>query len=403
MLAPYPWLAHDATRLRKEHGNGGWHLSRDLRAVRVLRASHSRRQLLERTVELWTDRLNVPFSAQDANYLRPVFDRDVVRAHALGRFPELLAASSKSPAMLAYLDADSSIAGAPNENYARELMELHSLGSDGGYTENDVRELARCLTGWGYVRHTEEGPFGAFRFDPRAHDSEAKHVLGIAIPAGGGIEEGELIVAHLGRHPSTARSVANALVRHFIAYEPPPALVDSLQKEYLRTRGDLCALLRLTLSPESLALARPKVKRPFEFAVSLLRAMRAPIRKPEGAASAIEGLGQQPCAWPTPDGYPDDAETWSAQMYSRWRFAAAVATGWNGWCGLDLEDLRALVDGAPRETWPARVALRLLGDGRASLIEDELAAYLGAAAPPRDTDLSEVFELAASCPAFQLY
>ncbi|MEM8711063.1 MAG: DUF1800 family protein, partial [Planctomycetota bacterium] len=214
-LAGYPWMGMDAASLRQAYGGGGWRLSEESKAVRILRAVHSKRQLFERVVELWNDHFNVPFTAQDANYLRPVYEESVIRRHAMGDFPSLLNAVAQSPAMGAYLDQDSNRAGQPNENYARELLELHTLGEGNGYTEQDVREVARCFTGWTYVRHWEPGEFGTFRFDATAYDPGTKLVLGQTIQPAGRLD-GLRVLRMLALDPRTARFVSAKLVRWFL-------------------------------------------------------------------------------------------------------------------------------------------------------------------------------------------
>ncbi|MDQ3814216.1 MAG: DUF1800 domain-containing protein, partial [Armatimonadota bacterium] len=227
----------------------------ELNVAKLVRAAESKRQLQEVLVDFWSNHFNVDVRKGPVRSLKIVDDREVIRPHVLGSFRELLGASAKSPAMLFYLDnvrstaemqmpqrgrrgrfgrrnvANQNVAnpnnaapkkrGGLNENYARELMELHTLGVDGGYTQQDVQEVARCLTGWGMERET-----GAFRFYPFLHDNGEKTVLGQKIPAGGGIRDGEMVLDILASHPSTARFIAQKLCVRFVADEPPAALVD---------------------------------------------------------------------------------------------------------------------------------------------------------------------------------
>src|SRR4051812_9131210 len=188
---------------------------------------------------------------------------NAIRPHALGKFHDLLLATAKSPAMLVYLDnrLSSSIRGI-NENYARELLELHTLGVDGGYTQHDVIEVARALTGWTIQRKPDLTVF-AFRRDQ--HDTGTKTVLGHTLPAGRGIEDGEEVLDILARHPSTARYIALKLARRLVSDEPPPALVNRAAETFVRTDGDIAKVVRtIVTSPEffSRAAFRAKVKTP---------------------------------------------------------------------------------------------------------------------------------------------
>src|SRR5262249_11611084 len=196
-------------------------LRREITRHTLLRAVYSRRQLFEVMVGFWTDHLNINLEKGDCIYLKPADDRLVIRTHALGRFRDLIRASATSPAMLVYLDGkENKKAGPndiPNENYARELLELHTLGVHGGYTQKDVLEVARCLTGW---RLRTKWRKGTVYFDPHWHDNGEKSVLGHGIPAGGGPADLEQVIDMVCRHPSTARYVATKLVRRFVSEEP---------------------------------------------------------------------------------------------------------------------------------------------------------------------------------------
>jgi uncharacterized protein (DUF1800 family) len=238
----------------------------ELLIARVYRAIYSPRQLFEVMVEFWSDHFNIDLFGDTGYFLKLVDDRDVIRRHAMGKFSDLLKASAHSPAMLAYLTNDSNYKDHPNENYARELMELHTLGADNGYTQEDVRQVARCFTGWAYEW---EGPgLGAFRFYPEAHDDGEKVVLGQVIPAGGGIGDGERVLDILARHPNTAWFVARKLLRFFWGYEPPAQYVAQVAGVYLRSGGDVRSMLRVILKRKWMETATPKLKRPFHLIAS---------------------------------------------------------------------------------------------------------------------------------------
>lgn len=281
--------------------------------------------LLARMTEFWFNHLNV-FVGKGA--VRPFVGHyavHVARAHALGRFEDLLLASAKHPAMLLYLDQARSVAQGSrgpqgstrglNENYARELLELHTLGVDGGYSQNDVRELARVLTGWTV---DPDDPSG-FRFVARLHDTGRKTVMGQQYPLSfsrEGVREGEDAVRALARHPSTARRICLRLAQFFVADQPAPALVQSLSQTYLSTQGDIRQVLRSLLeSPDFWHPNNRLFKTPLEFAFSALAATNAVGDRPDGRRWALtlaflDGAGQPLHGWQTPDGYKFDAATW---------------------------------------------------------------------------------------------
>ncbi|HEV8169919.1 MAG TPA: DUF1800 domain-containing protein, partial [Pyrinomonadaceae bacterium] len=249
----------------------------ELQASRILRAVYSERQLQEVMVDFWTNHFNVFANKGADRWLLTSYDRDTIRPFAMAKFSQLLEATAKSPAMLFYLDNFQSVSPDANagrlrpqqqrrginENYARELMELHTLGVDGGYTQKDVQEVARCFTGWtifqprggaaavaavmpgdGGRRNARRGDAmqrtaGTFFFNMRAHDDGEKMVLGHKIPAGGGIKDGLMVLDILAHHPSTAKFIATKLVRHFVADNPPPALVDRVAETFRKTDGDI--------------------------------------------------------------------------------------------------------------------------------------------------------------------
>jgi len=295
---------------------------------RLYLAIHSERQLYERMVEFWTDHFNIPIP----DYLgeRMVDARDVIRPHALGYFRELLLASAQSPAMLYYLDNAVSSAEHPNENYARELMELHTLGVDGGYTEVDVVEVARVLTGWTVGNQSQ------FSFDKDKHDYDEKSILGHIFPAGRGLEEGLQLLDMLATHPSTARFISSKLCRRFVSDTPPDSLIESTASVFRDTEGDLKAVMRhLLTSSEFMASAGQKFRRPLEFLVAALRVLQPgfQIDNPETLLYTLEPMGHLPFFWHPPNGYPDVGIAWmnTNGLMHRWNTALQLGLAGDGY------------------------------------------------------------------------
>jgi uncharacterized protein (DUF1800 family) len=296
----------------------------------VLRAVLSRRQLYEVMVQFWTDHFNIDPSKGDAKWLKAADDRLVIRQHALGRFPDLLRASALSPAMLWYLDGRvnrrQNQGDQPNENYARELLELHTLGVHGGYTQKDVMEVARCLTGW-TVRTKGQFQLGKVEFNPSLHDDASKTVLGHPIPPGLGERDLDRVLQIAAFHPSTARHLATKLCRKFIADPPPePAVLDTAQA-FLKSGGDIRDTLRALVFTRQFQETRGnKFKRPFKFIVSALRATAARTDAGADLTDYLLRMGQAPFHYPTPDGYPEEALPWMGTLLWRWNFAVALSS-----------------------------------------------------------------------------
>jgi uncharacterized protein (DUF1800 family) len=309
---------------------------------RIYRATYSERQLFELMVEFWTDHFNIP--AGDALGEKVVDDREVIRRHALGKFRDLLFASAQSPAMLYYLNQAESVAEHPNENYAREVMELHTLGVDGGYTESDVREVARALTGW-TVNYDSSG----FYFDNSIHDEGEKTVLGHFFPAGRGIEDGLAVLDILATHPSTARFVCQKLVRRFVSDTPPDSLVESAALVFLTSEGDIRQVMRhILLSPEFMEAQGQKFRRPIDFMVAMLRTLRPGLDLGDHGAWlvwSLEEMGQFPYAWHPPNGYPDAAGAWmnTNGLLNRWNLALLFPYASEGWWDEIQLDLSAVI------------------------------------------------------------
>jgi uncharacterized protein (DUF1800 family) len=335
----------------------------ELGQAKILGATYSERQLKEVMADFWFNHFNVFMGKGADRVLTTEYDRDVIRANALGTFPDLLAATAKSPAMLFYLDNWMSVdpnaklpergnlrrargkgkapvaAAAPpkagkrarglNENYARELMELHTLGVDGGYTQKDVTEVARCFTGWS-LRNPRGG--GGFQFVPFLHDNGEKTVLGKKIPAGGGMRDGEMVLEMLANHPSTARFISTKLCRRFVSDDPPQALVARCADTYLKSKGDIRQVLAAIFTSRefySQSAYRAKIKKPFELVVSALRATGAETVAPPVMIAALRSMGEMPFGCQPPTGYPDTADAWvnTGALLERMNFATRLAAG----------------------------------------------------------------------------
>ena len=290
----------------------------DLTGAKILRAVYSTHQLEEEMVDFWFNHFNVYFDKGGDRYMLPAYEREAIRPYALGRFHDLLLATAKSPAMLFYLDNAESVAPdldrrlpvnpkrakrGLNENYGRELMELHTLGVNGGYSQKDVIEVPRCFTGW-TISPPRQG--STFFFNERVHDKGQKIVLGRVIPAGGGMDDGLKVLDILARSPQTAHHLSLQLAEHFVADDPPPSLVNRMAETYMRTDGDIREVLRtMILSPEffSQGAYRAKVKSPFEMIVSAVRATNAAVDSPLMLTRQIAQLGEPLYRKIEPTGY----------------------------------------------------------------------------------------------------
>ena len=364
-------LLADSATLRGQ-GRPSYAFLGELASSRVARAVMSERQLNEVLVDFWENHFNVFAGKDRTRYFLPEYDAQTIRPHALGTFRELLGAVAKSPAMLYYLDNWQSVAdsGRPtlrpaprslnarqaarraaavqqrlaqnpqllqaaqrrrglNENYARELMELHTLGVDGGYTQQDVIEVARALTGWTIARGAQGGGF-AFRGE--VHDASAKTILGTSFAANRGIEEGEAVLDLLASHPSTAKFIATKLARRFVSDTPPAALVERATATFRRTNGNIREVVRtIVTSPEFFASAsyRAKVKSPFELVTSTMRAMQAPPDATPRTSQLVSRLGQPIFGHQAPNGYPETGDAWmnTGAILNRINFGLAAASG----------------------------------------------------------------------------
>jgi len=367
----------------------------ELAEAKLLRAIYSNRQLDEVMTDFWFNHFNVFIGKGPDRYMVSAYERDVIRPHALGKFKDILAATAKSPAMLFYLDNWQSVGpnselalygpggfrgrrgrfprsrpqaknrpSGLNENYAREIMELHTLGVDGGYTQKDVTELAKVLTGW-TIERPQLG--GEFKFNERAHEPGLKYVLGRKIGEHGE-KEGEEMLDVLAHHPSTAKFISRKLAMRFISDNPPQALVDRMAETFLKKDGDIREVLRTMFhSPEFWAADayRAKMKTPFEFVASAERASGADIQNALPLVGTLNRMGMPLYAMQPPTGYSMKAEAWvnSSALLNRMNFALQLASGKLPGTSLDPQ---ALIPGpAPADSQAALAALEqsiLAGD-----------------------------------------
>lgn len=329
-------------RIQAYYEENGLHppqkLLEDLVAQKIIRAVHSERQLQEVMTDFWFNHFNVFWPKGSDRWLITDFEMNAIRPNALGKFKDLLMATAKSPAMLFYLDnflSSSPSAMIPravkrhpgiNENYARELMELHTMGVDGGYTQHDVQEVARAFTGWSIDRPRQGGHF---IFRPRIHDNGEKAVLGHKIH-GNGIRDGEIVIEILANQRSTARFISTKLVRRFVSDDPPAALVDRVAAVYNKTDGDIREMLRTIFtspefySPEAL---QAKTKTPFEFVVSAIRELDGTTDGSRPLMQMISRMGQPLYQYQAPTGFPDHGDYWMSNgaILERLNFATALA------------------------------------------------------------------------------
>jgi uncharacterized protein (DUF1800 family) len=410
MIASDPELAKEVQDQRRrlvEAANPIGLLHEEFTASKIIRAVESKRQLQEVLVDFWTNHFNIDIRKAPCGILKVIDDRDVIRPHIFGKFRDLLEASAKSPAMLVYLDNFQSVSeNLPtpnnsrrfgrfaalnqaansnqlqtqvvkrkprrklglNENYAREVMELHTLGVTGGYTQQDVREVARCFTGWSIAspdglrpRINRYGEAGVFQFYPRVHDEGEKVVLGHHIPADGGQRDGEIVLNLLAEDPATRKHISYELCQCLVCDEPPSSLVNKCIETWQNTDGDLREVVRtIVTSPEffSSVAMRKKIKSPFEYAVSSVRALdgtldptamishrqiareaNSLIRPPQGGGfidvntnsmiGEIATMGEPLFQYLAPTGFPEDSRKWvsSGALISRLNFSLALTQG----------------------------------------------------------------------------
>jgi uncharacterized protein (DUF1800 family) len=390
----YPSLSQTGEQLYQQDQNL---LFNQLYDATIYRSAFSRRQLYEKMVEFWTDHFNIYYPK--VQYLKILDEREVIRKHALGNFQEMLRASAHSPAMLEYLDNTRSRARSVNENYAREIMELHTLGVDGGYTQTDVAELTRVLTGW-----TIQGR-GQFRFDPNGHDFGAKTVMGMNFPAqatsvgAAAQQEGEAAINMLVNHENTARFIATKMTQWLLQYDPPKELVTKVAETYMRTKGDIKSMIRDILTPANLLAAPAKYKQPRQMVSSALRATQPVVTNIGTLRGQLGVLGQPLFQWETPDGWPDSTDWWAGLILQRWNFASFLT---NLATGNIVVDVNPLLSASTPAGITDVISKRAFGGEMPADLKQDLTAYLSAA-PITATRVREAFALALSSPAFQWF
>ena len=362
---------------------------------KILRAAYSNNQLQEVLTDFWFNHFNVSITKNDCSEFIPAYERDVIRPNVTGKFDNLLMATAKSPAMLLYLDNFTSSgintnqqagnqrfrklieakiaqvkdtqqlknldklkaagkAQGLNENYAREVMELHTLGVDGGYTQSDVTQAARVLTGWTIYPMSDEGygkaikniidkigedklaekgfvHDGDFLFAVNRHDNKEKIVLGKTFAADGGYDEGVQLLEMLAHHPSTAKFISRKLAVRFVSDNPPQSLIDKMAKTFMDKNGDIKeVLITMASSPEfwSQQVIREKTKSPFELAISAIRAVNADIQMPYQVFQWVDKMGQKMYFYQAPTGFPDNGQYWinTGSLLNRMNFGLAIAS-----------------------------------------------------------------------------
>jgi uncharacterized protein (DUF1800 family) len=378
-----------------------------LSQAKLLRAVSSQRQLQEVMVDFWFNHFNVFAGKADEAALLPEYESKALRPNALGTFPELLEATAHSPAMLVYLDNWRSAVPKPkakqkrgiNENYARELLELHTLGVDGGYSQQDVIEVARCFTGW-TVGEPQKDP--RFLFKPEMHDFGQKIVLGHLIPAGGGFEDANTVLHILETHPATARFIATKLVRRFVSDDPPESLVARVANMYVATQGDIRSMLRTIFeSPEfwSRKALRAKVRSPLELVAASVRALHAQIDDPLQLAKAVARIGQPLYGAQPPTGYPDLSQTWlsSGALLARIDFGLSLASGQVQGVSIDLKSIGG---GAPAQVL-AKAAATLGASALSDKTRDYILEQLRQTPPKPDLQAARAVGLLLGAPELQ--
>lgn len=359
-------------------------LMQHLGAGEIARHTLSEQQLQEVLTDFFANHFNVFARKGKVRFFAGDMVHRTIRPKVFGRFEDLLLATARHPAMLVYLDnTRSSAKKGINENYARELLELHTLGVDGGYTQKDVESVAGVLSGWGVANVAKSPNAPPFAFRKKHHVKGDKVVLGQVIPAGGA-EEGEALIHLLARHPATARHLSTKLCRRFVADQPPAGCIEDLTTAYLASDGNLASIMRALVKSPSFwreAHRGQKVKSPLEFLVSALRALDAkPLATPK-IASALGRLGQPLFAQPAPTGWPDEASAWTGSSAVLARMDFAIRLAQNKLPGVTV-DMGALAPLAETD-WSQYAQQRLLGGPASAATQDALRKAIGTRKKPK--------------------
>ena len=364
---PKEYRAQVAAYMKQKGLKSEQELVRQFINQKILRASFSNNQLQELLTDFWFNHFNVSLTKNQCAPYIPAYERDIIRPNVTTKFETLLLATAKSPAMLLYLDnytstgSQTSATGRKpankksglNENYAREVMELHTLGVDGGYTQNDVTEAAKVLTGWtlypmgtfgyglgiknqlekiGEAKLAERGYVhdGDFLFVPTRHDDSDKQVLNVKFKGADGYREGLQLFDLLAHHPATAKFITRKIAIRFVSDQPAQSLLDKMEKTFTKTNGDIReVMITMASAPEfwSASALREKTKSPFELAISAVRGLDADIRQPYQLYNWINKMGQKMYAYQAPTGFPDRGQYWinTGSLLSRMNFGLALA------------------------------------------------------------------------------
>ena len=381
----------------------------ELKQATLVRRVHSKRQLFERMCEFWSDHFSIDHQKDPEYAFKPEDDINVVRTHALGTFPDMLRASTHSAAMLYYLDNWLNFIGTPQENYSRELMELHTMDVTGGFTEDDVKEVAECLTGWTLNLDDTSPDYLRTEYRNDLHQPGAKTVLGVTIPNFPPRQQLNAVVDILAAHPSTAQFISYKMTRWLLRENPPQSLVDQVAQTYMTTSGDIKEMIRVILSRENLKWSsevfQPKFKRPGHVVTSLLRGLNLELNDPLIVNYYLYFMGHSPFDWHPPNGYPDTVNAWGGSLLPRWTFISALTSnlipGVNGM--LQVPSYVGLSGPDPHVGLARRINERVLGMSMTHAQEVSLQEFIDSLAPLSGVELFEAIALAASSPGYQWY
>ncbi|HXR97239.1 MAG TPA: DUF1800 domain-containing protein [Terriglobales bacterium] len=424
-----PWVPIDQAHQIASLINPQQVVPLDLLGAKVLRAVYTNRQLEDVLTDFWFNHFNVYINKGKDRGLITSYERDAIRPHVLGKFSDLLLATAESPAMLFYLDNWQSVdpsaearlrnfrnprrpaaAAAEkrglNENYGREIMELHTLGVNGGYTQKDVTEVARCFTGW-TLRTPQLG--AEFQYNDLLHDKGAKVVLGVTIPAGGGMDDGLKVIQILSRSPATAHHISYELAQRFIADEPPPALVERMAATYMKSGGDLRQVMQTMIaSPEfwDPAYYRNQVKSPLELVVSSVRALGADVSNPARLTQIVAAMGEPLYAKEPPTGYTNVRADWlsSGGLVTRLNFAMQLAANQVPGVQVDISNFavgEARLPDVEQNVFQSLLFGQASDATRAAIAHDLGGDQPDAATPATPAQVQRIAGLALGSPDFQ--